>query len=83
MNDDGEQFSLTITKYVEGHDISSIVFEKDNQPVIEYLSNNKLFYVMSDTVYKTAAWSDGRIVISLSGPVTEESMKKAIDSIGG
>lgn len=83
LNDDGEQFSLTITKYVEGHDISSIVFEKDNQPVIEYLSNNKLFYVMSDTVYKTAAWSDGRIVISLSGPVTEESMKKAIDSIGG
>lgn len=83
LNDDGEYFFLTITKYVEGYDISSVVFEKDGQPVSEYIANEKLFYIMSDMIYKTAAWSDGHIVVSLSGPVTKETLEKTIDSIGG
>ena len=82
-NKDNESFFLSITKYKEDFDISSIVFEKDGQPVTEYLKNKKLFYIMTDKEYRTAAWSDNHVVISLSGPLSEETIKTIIDSIGG
>ena len=74
---------LDIKKFVEGYDISSAVFEKDDQPVVQYISNNRLFYIMSDHQYKTAVWSDGNLMIDISGVLTEETTKKIIDSIGG
>lgn len=76
-----QNFTLSITKYEEKEDISNTVFEKDNQSVIEYVGSNKLFYIMSNNNTKTAAWSDGQLVISMSGPLTEEAIKKMIDSI--
>ncbi len=82
-NEDGQSLVIDIQKYVEDYAISSIVFEKDGQPVTEYLSNNKMFYIMSDKNNKTAAWSDGHIVVSISGPLSEETIKTIIDSIGG
>ena len=59
------------------------MFEKDDQPVVQYISNNRLFYIMSDHQYKTAVWSDGSLMIDISGVLTEETTKKTIDSIGG
>lgn len=76
-----QNFTLSITKYEEKEDISNTVFEKDSQSVIEYVGSNKLFYIMSNNNTKTAAWSDGQLVISMSGPLTEEAIKKMIDSI--
>ena len=83
VNNDNQYCFVDITKYKEGYDISSVVFEKDGQPVIEYLSSDKLFYIMSDKKYKTAVWSDGQIMISISGPISEETIKTMIGSIGG
>ena len=82
-NEEKQSLIMDFTKYSEGHDISSMVFEKDGQPVAEYLGNNKRFYIMSDKDNKTAAWSDGYIIISISGPLSEETLKTMIDSIGG
>lgn len=82
-NEDGQSLVVSITKYVKDYDINSIVFEKDGQSVREYLSNNMLFYIMSDKDNKTAVWSDGYVVVSISGPLSEEAIKTIIDSIGG
>lgn len=82
-NADEQNFFLAVTEYRENHGINSVVFEKDSQPVMEYLGGDKLFYIMSNNDNNTAVWSDGYIVVSISGPLTEETIKIMIDSIGG
>lgn len=82
-NQDGQTFFLTIAKYIENYDISSIVFEKDGQPVSQYLCNGKLFYLMSNNSRKRGVWSNGYIVLSIDGSLSEETIKTIIDSIGG
>lgn len=82
-NEDEQTLRLRVAKYEEDYDISSMVFEKDGQPVKQYLGNDKLFFIMSNNSSNTAAWSDGRIVVSISGSLTEETIKSMIDSIGG
>lgn len=82
-NEDGKTIVWTVRKYEEGHDISSIVFEKDGRPVTQYLGGDKLFYIMSNNSRKTAAWSDGQIVVDFGGDLSEDTIKTMIDSIGG
>lgn len=83
LNDNDEYLFVDITKYIEDYDVSSITFEKDDQSVIQYIRDNRLFYIMSDHQYKTAAWADDGLMIDISGILKEESIKKMIDSIGG
>lgn len=82
-NEDGKTIVWSVRKYEEGHDISSIVFEKDGRPVTQYLGGDKLFYIMSNNSRKTAAWSDGQIVVNIGGDLSEDTIKTMIDSIGG
>lgn len=81
-NEDSKTIVWSVTKYEEGHDISSIVFEKDGRPVTQYLGGDKLFYIMSNNGTKTATWSDGQIVVDFSGDLSEDTIKTMIDSIG-
>ena len=82
-NEDDKTIVFSVTKYREGYDISSIVFEKDGRPVTEYLGDGKLFYIMSNNSRKTATWSDGQIVVDIGGDLSEDTIKTMIDSIGG
>ena len=82
-NEDSKTIVWSVTKYEEGYDISSIVFEKDGRPVTEYLGYDKLFYIMSNNGTKTATWSDGQIVVDIGGDLSEDTLKTLIDSIGG
>lgn len=82
-NKDSQTFFLNIARYEEDYDISSIVFEKDGQQVTEYLGGDKLFYIMSNNSRRTATWSDGHIVVSFNGELSEDTIKIIIDSIGG
>lgn len=82
-NKDSQTFFLSIARYEEDYDISSIVFEKDGQQVTEYLGGDKLFYIMSNNSRRTATWSDGHIVVSFNGELSEDTIKIIIDSIGG
>lgn len=82
-NEDSKTIVWDVTKYKEGHDISSRVFEKDNRPVTEYLGGDKLFYIMTNNSRRIATWSDGQTVVSFSGELTEDTIKTIIDSIGG
>lgn len=82
-NEDGKTIIWSVTKYEEGHDISSIVFEKDGRPVTQYLGGDKLFYIMSNNSCKTAVWSDGQIVVDIGGDLSEDTIKTMIDLIGG
>ena len=60
----------------------SHVFEKDGGPVTEYLGGGKLFYIMTNNSSRTATWSDGQIMVTISGDLSEETIKTMIDSIG-
>ena len=82
-NENSKTIVWSVTKYEEGYDISSIVFEKDGRPVTEYLGYDKLFYIMSNNGTKTATWSDGQIVVEIGGDLSEDILKTMIDSIGG
>lgn len=82
-NEDGETITFSVMKYREGYDISSHVFEKDDRPVTEYLGGDKLFYIMTNNSRRTATWSDGHIVVSFNGELSEDTIKIMIDSIGG
>lgn len=80
---EGQSFIITIKKYAEDHDISSNMFEKDSQSVLQYLGGDKLFYIMSNNDKKTATWSDRQIIVSIGGDLSEDTLKIMIDSIGG
>lgn len=80
---EGQSFIITIKKYAEDHDISSNMFEKDSQSVLQYLGGDKLFYIMSNNDKKTATWSDRQIIVSIGGDLSEDALKLIIDSIGG
>lgn len=82
-NENGQTLHLRVAKYEEEYDISSIVFEKDGRPVTEYLGGDKLFYIMTNNSRRTATWSDGHIVVSFNGELSEDTIKIMIDSIGG
>ena len=82
-NENSEILSLLIIKYREGENVNALVFEKDESPVMEYIANGKLFYIMSNLETKTAAWSDGNLCITINGHLEEDELKTIVDSIGG
>ena len=47
------------------------------------LTINRLFYILSNVDTITATWSDGLIVEQITGNISDEYMKKIIDSMEG
>lgn len=57
-------------------------FEKDSGDVEQYSNGVQTFYIMSNIDTLTATWSNGHICISIIGKISNEEVKKIIDSIG-
>lgn len=76
-------YSVDIEHYYNKADIETLVIEKDDTNVCSYESNGKTFYIMSDTEYLTATWTDGTFVETISGQLSMDEIKTIIDSIGG
>lgn len=74
-------FSMSIAYYPSTDDINAIVFEKDETPVEEYVSNSRLFYIMSNLNTMTATWSDSHNLIAIAGNLSRSDLKAIIDSI--
>lgn len=75
-------YSVDIEHYYNKADIETLVIEKDDTNVCSYESNGKTFYIMSDTEYLTATWTDGVFVETISGQLSMDEIKQIIDSIG-
>lgn len=91
----GETLSLTYSReerdiiiYVQISDSPEYLFgtgvEKDSGVVEEYISNGKLFYIMSNLNSNLGVWSNGQnLSIYISGDIDQEELEGIIDSIGG
>lgn len=80
---DGSFVSVDIIQYSSTQLLPKTSFEKDSDD-IEYYSNSKQnFYILSNLNTTTAVWSDGLLVQQITGSLSDDDMKKMIDSIGG
>lgn len=83
QNDEGDEFIFVIANYTDNERISSLIFEKDESAVEEYISNVIRFYIMSNRDNVTATSAENGIYLNISGTLTIEELKTMIDSIGG
>ena len=75
-------YSIRIFHFLEMND-SSGVFEKDSDPVEEYVHNGDLFYIFSHVDSITATCYDEEFMTIISGTLTIDEVKSIINSIGG
>ena len=82
-SENGTTFSLDIIRYTSADYLSGTQFEKDAENVEQYSNNQQTFYILSNVDTITATWSDGLLVEQITGNISDENIKKIIDSIGG
>lgn len=80
---DDLSYSIDLERYYDRSFFEALTFEKDGEPVREYQSRGRTFYIMSNLDALTATWSDGKLVETISGQLDMNEITKIIDSIGG
>ena len=84
INDkNGHYISVEIIQYHAEQYLQMTRFEKDTNDVEQYSNGHQIFYILSNMDTVTATWSNGLMVIQLSGNTAKDDLKKMIDSIGG
>lgn len=76
-------YAINLERYYDRDFFESLTFEKDGEPVSEYQSKGRTFYIMSNLETMTATWSDGKLVVTIAGQLSTQEIKQIIDSIGG
>jgi hypothetical protein len=79
----GDDFSIRIARYASEAELLQGAFEITNNTVDPYISNNRKFYIFSNTDFVTASWADGVLSESVWGNISLSDVKKIVDSIGG
>lgn len=77
-----KSFNITVQQFPSSELLSEEVFEKDASNIEEYGGAGRTFYIMSNPPDSSAAYSDGRTSLMISGELSLENLKKIIDSIG-
>ena len=77
--DQKDFLGISYAKYGEG--IPGTVIEKDGNSPVLYESGGVRHYLLTDHEWRTAAWIQDGIECIIHGTVTEEEMKRIIDSI--
>lgn len=79
---EGERnLSISIDMFTNPDSAGSMVFEKDDNPVVEYKRGGITFYIMTNLDWRTVAWTDGSVLGSIGGGLTQEECQRMIDSI--
>ena len=77
-------FAIQIIWYDDLSEIEAAAYEKDGSVFEEYVSGNRLFYILSNLDSTSATWSDGEMhTIDIWGDISTDEIKAVIDSIGG
>lgn len=82
FEDEADSFTISCADYKSSAAIDFQIFEKDADSVEEYISGNRLFYLMTNLDHISGAWADGSTMISISGNLTGQELKTIIDNIG-
>lgn len=76
---DGERY-LTIT--IEPLSQTGIIsFQKDEQNPMEYIANNRSYFIFADNSCYTATWQTENYSVYVMGEITLDEMKRIIDSV--
>ena len=59
----------------------SMIYEKDDNPVIQYKRGGITHYIMSNLDTMQAVWTDDAVIYNISGQLTTAEIEKMIDSI--
>ena len=79
----GEQyFFIQVQQYYQDNRVSGYTLEKDDSEVEEYLSNDRLFYIMSNLSSNRAVYSSDQSIMVVGGDLSLEDLKQIIDSMG-
>ena len=78
---DNRFYAITIRQYSSIEDTDSGTFEKDNSSVIVYERNGINHYLMTNNGQIRAVWINQSIMCSISGDLSEDELKRMIDSI--
>lgn len=82
-NTEGDTFYININRYFFPTNLENISFEKDDISVEPYLSHSKTFYIFPNVDSVTATWTEGSLLETIWGNLSEDDIKTIIDSIGG
>lgn len=77
-----ENIIFVLRRYENAESVGSAIYEKDENPVVEYEHDGVTFYIMNNLSRKSVAWRDGLVEGMLTGNFTEEEAKQIIDSMG-
>lgn len=77
--DQKDFLGISYAKYGEG--IPGTVIEKDGNSPVLYESGGVRHYLLTDHDWRKAAWIQDGIECIIRGTITEEEMKRIIDSI--
>lgn len=77
--DQKDFIGISYTK--DGEGVPGTVIEKDGNPPVLYESGGVQHYLLTDHDWRTAAWIQDGIECIIYGTITEEEMKRIIDSI--
>lgn len=80
---DGRSFFVSVEHYTDEQDIIAATYQKDTDPIEEYIQNGRRFYILSNINSTSAVWTDGSLVEIIMGRLSVEEIKAIIDSIGG
>lgn len=72
------ELSITISSIT---DFSAKVYQKEDEPPIEYTVNSVIHYLIENTDELSAVWHTENYNVLIVGNVTENEMKKIIDSV--
>ena len=76
-------FNIVVQQQFDVDNVLANSFEKSSLKVEEYLSNGRLFYIMSNLDGQRAIYSNLQTIITISGDLSSEDLKHIINSIGG
>lgn len=77
----GKELGLSITVYNEIPDAYDGTYEKDDTPVIEYISGGVTHYIISNLDNKTVVWTHANLECSISGEISTEELQQMVDSL--
>ena len=83
FNSSQKAFHISIDRYTSQPNLEKNLFEKDDIGVEPYLSHGKTFYIFANLDSATATWTEGALLETIWGDLSEDDIKSIIDSIGG
>lgn len=73
-------FTVNVRQYASAESAGTVIYEKDENEVTLYEKNGIVHYIMSNLDQKRVVWKSGLLECSISGDLTEQELKKMVDS---